>query len=119
MAGSAIAVAMPKGVCPLCLGASSTLLSALGIGAAARGSVMRWWLAALLLLGLYAFVWRARTVRRWGALVAAVLGSALVYLGWFTSASAVLYGGMAVLAGASIANWRMKVRRAGSTCHVS
>ena len=119
MVGSTLAIVMPKGVCPLCVAASSTIVSALGLGFAARESVMRWWLAVMLLGGLYAFAARARSVRRWGALLAAIAGSALVYFGWLAAAKPALYAGMTVLAAASIANWRMKASQARSTCHVS
>jgi hypothetical protein len=62
--GGVFAVLVPKGICPLCLSTSGSVLPAIGLSFLADSSVMRWVLAALLLVSLYAFFTSARNKER-------------------------------------------------------
>ena len=107
--GGVIAVLIPKGICPLCLTASGSILPALGLSFLANSSIMRWVLAALLLLSLSTFFISARNKGRWNVFAIALTGAVLVYVGWLLTSSVTLYSGTAVMLTASILNLR-KVR---------
>ena len=102
--GGVLAVLVPKGMCPLCLSASGSILPAIGLSFVADGAVMRWVLAGLLLLSSFAFFISARNKERWSIFVVAAVGAVLVYVGWLLSSSVTLYGGTAVMLTASILN---------------
>lgn len=102
--GGVLAVLIPKGICPLCLSASGSVLPALGLSFLADASIMRWVLAALLLLSLTAFFITARNKERWHALAIAAAGAVLVYVGWLLTSSVTLYGGTGLMLTASILN---------------
>jgi hypothetical protein len=104
--GGMLAVLVPKGICPLCLSTSGSVLPAIGLSFLADSSIMRWALAALLLLSLFAFFVSARNKQRWNVLVIAAAGAVLVYVGWLLSSSITLYGGTGVMLTASILNLR-------------
>ena len=104
--GGVLAVLVPKGLCPLCLAASSSVLSTLGLSFLANDAVMRWLLAGLLLVALIFFFVRARNAERWGLFGLAVAGSALVYAGWLFTVAIILYGGTALLSAAAVLNLR-------------
>lgn len=104
--GGVLAVLIPKGICPLCLTASGSILPALGLSFLADSAIMRWLLAALLLLSLYTFFLSARNKERWHLFAIASAGAVLVYVGWLLSSSVTLYGGTAVMLTASILNLR-------------
>lgn len=103
-AGGVLAVLVPKGICPLCLSTSGSVLPAIGLSFLAEGSIMRWVLAALLLLSLSAFFVSARNKERWTGFAVASAGAVLVYVGWLLSSSVTLYVGTAVMLTASILN---------------
>ena len=107
--GGVLAVLIPKGICPLCLTTSGSILPALGLSFLANSSIMRWVLAALLLLSLYTFFISARNKERWHVFAIALTGAVLVYVGWLIASSVTLYSGTAVMLTASILNLR-KVR---------
>ncbi len=107
--GGVLAVLIPKGICPLCLTASGSILPALGLSFLVNSSIMRWVLAALLLLSLSTFFISARNKDRWHVFAIALTGAVLVYVGWLLTSSATLYSGTAVMLTASILNLR-KVR---------
>lgn len=107
--GGMIAVLIPKGICPLCLASSGSILPALGLSFLANSSIMRWVLAALLLLSLSTFFISARNKERWHIFAIALTGAVLVYVGWLLTSSVTLYSGTAVMLTASILNLR-KVR---------
>ncbi len=107
--GGVLAVLIPKGICPLCLTTSGSILPALGLSFLANSSIMRWVLAALLLLSLYTFFISARNKERWHVFAIALTGAVLVYVGWLLTSSVTLYSGTAVMLTASILNLR-KVR---------
>jgi hypothetical protein len=102
--GGVLAVLIPKGICPLCLSASGSVLPAIGLSFLADSSIMRWVLAGLLLLSLSAFFVTARNKERWNVFVIAAAGAVLVYVGWLLSSSVTLYGGTGVMLTASILN---------------
>lgn len=107
--GGVLAVLIPKGICPLCLTTSGSILPALGLSFLANSSIMRWVLAALLLLSLSTFFISARNKDRWHVFAIALTGAVLVYGGWLLTSSVTLYSGTAVMLTASILNLR-KVR---------
>lgn len=106
--GGVLAVLIPKGVCPLCIAASGSVLSTLGLSFLASDGVMRWLLLGLLLVALIVFFIRARAAERWGLFWLAVAGSVLVYAGWLAALSIVLYGGTALLSAAAVLNLRKR-----------
>ncbi|MBA3819703.1 MAG: MerC domain-containing protein [Deltaproteobacteria bacterium] len=107
--GGVLAVLLPKGICPLCLTTSGSILPALGLSFLADGSIMRWVLAALLLLSLYTFYVSSRNKERWHVFAIALAGAVLVYVGWLLTSAVTLYSGTAVMLTASLLNLR-KVR---------
>lgn len=107
--GTVLAILVPKGVCPMCLAASGSVLSMLGLTFVADGAVMQWLLAGLLGVGLLALMLSARSKGRWLPFWLAVAGSIGVYAGWFFKMQLVLYLGMALLVVASLVN--LKKRR--------
>jgi hypothetical protein len=102
--GGVLAVLIPKGICPLCLSASGSILPAIGLSFLADGVVMGTVLAVLLLISLFAFFVAARNKERWSIFIVAAAGAVLVYGGWLLSSSVTLYGGTAVMLTASILN---------------
>jgi hypothetical protein len=104
--GGVLAVLVPKGICPLCLSASGSVLPALGLSFLADSSIMRWVLAGLLLVSLSAFYISARNKEKWSIFVIAAAGAVVVYVGWLLGSSVTLYGGTAVMLTASILNLR-------------
>lgn len=107
--GSVLALLIPKGLCPLCLAASGSVVSTLGLSFLAKGAIMQWHLAALLAVGLLALVLSARSKQRWSPVWLALAGSIGVYAGWFFATHLLLYPGMALLVAASALN--LKKRR--------
>jgi hypothetical protein len=104
--GGVLAVLVPKGICPVCIATSGSVLSTLGLSFLADDAIMRWLLAGILLVALLAFFVRARNKERWGLFWTAVAGSVLVYAGWLLSSSIILYSGTALLSAAAILNLR-------------
>ena len=104
--GGVLAVLVPKGICPMCLASSGSILPAIGLGFLAEDGVMRWLLPALLVLSLLAFFVSSRNKERWGPFAIAAAGCVLVYLGWFFSTSVLLYSGTGFLVVASLLNLR-------------
>ncbi|MBA2542361.1 MAG: MerC domain-containing protein [Deltaproteobacteria bacterium] len=102
--GGLLAVLVPKGICPLCLSTSGSVLPALGLSFLADSSIMRWVLAALLLLSLSTFFISARNKERWHVFAIATAGAVLVYVGWLVTSPVTLYGGTGVMLTASILN---------------
>lgn len=102
--GGVLAALVPKGICPICLSTSGSILPAIGLSFLANGAIMRWVLAGLLLLSLATFFIAARNKERWSIFFVAAAGAVLVYVGWLLTSSVILYGGTAVLLAASILN---------------
>src|SRR6266536_5288554 len=63
--GGVLAVLVPKGICPICLATSGSVLSSLGLTFLANDAVMRWLLAGILGIALLAFFVSARRKERW------------------------------------------------------
>ena len=104
--GGVLAVLVPKGICPLCLSTSGSVLPAIGLSFLADSSIMRWVLAGLLLVSLSAFFVASRNKERWTSFFVAAAGALLVYVGWLFSSTISLYGGTAVMLTASVLNLR-------------
>jgi hypothetical protein len=102
--GGVLAVLVPKGICPICLATSGSVLSSLGLSFLANDAIMRWLLAGILAIALTAFFVSARRKERWIVFVVAVLGALLVYSGWMFAATVAVYTGSALLVLASLLN---------------
>ncbi len=118
----ALVALLPAAACPACLPAYAGVLSALGLGFLFNDRVLAPLIAAFLALGIVSVSWSTRNHRHAGPLVATLAGSGAVVAGrliW--SIPLVLYGGAALLIGASIWNVWLK-RTVGSiacpTCAV-
>lgn len=106
-AGGVLAVLVPKGMCPICLAASGSVLSSLGLTFLAHDAVMRWLLAGLLGIALLVFFISARRKERWGMFAVAAVGAVAVYGGWMFTSKIAVYGGSALLVIASFLNvWK-------------
>lgn len=105
-AGGVLAVLVPKGICPICLATSGSVLSSLGLTFLADDSIMRWLLAAMLAVALLAFFASARRKERWGMFGTSVVGALLVYGGWIFAVKLAVYAGSALLVVASLLNLR-------------
>lgn len=105
--GAVLAVLAPKGLCPICIASSGSVLSSLGLTFLADDAVMRWLLAGILGIALLAFFAAARRKQRWAMFAIAAAGSVAVYGGWFFTSTVAIYSGSALLVVASILNlWR-------------
>ena len=103
-AGGILAVIAPKGLCPICVASSGGMLASLGLGFLAVETNIRWFLSITLAVGLLGFALSARRHRRWWTLAVGVLGAATLLVGRFLLIDVALYGGMALLLGATIAD---------------
>jgi hypothetical protein len=103
--GGILAVAAPKGLCPICVAASGGALASLGLGFLAVESNIRWFLGIALAIAVFGFVLSARRHRRWWTLALGALGATTLLVGRFLLVDLVLYGGMVLLLGATIADW--------------
>ena len=103
-AGGVLAVIAPKGLCPICVASSGGMLASLGLGFLAVETNIRWFLSITLAVGLLGFALSARRHRRWWTLALGVLGAATLLVGRFLLVDLALYGGMALLFGATIAD---------------
>ena len=112
--GGVLAVLIPKGICPLCLTASGSILPAIGLSFLADSAIMRWVLAGLLLISLYAFFITARNKQQWHVFALAAAGAVLVYVGWFVASTVTLYSGTGLMLVASILNL-VKLSTEGTT----
>ena len=104
-AGGVLALLAPKGLCPVCVATSGTVLSSVGLGFLATDQVIRWVLPAVLLAGLAGLLLATRAHRRWWVLGAGVTGALVLYVGWWLASSPALYGGMVLLVAASAINF--------------
>lgn len=110
--GGILAVAAPKGLCPICVAASGGMLASLGLGFLAVETNIRWILAVTLTIGIVGFTVSARRHRRWWTLALGMVGAATLLVGRFLLVDVVLYGGMVLLLAATIADlWARKHRR--------
>src|SRR5713226_3557009 len=110
--GGLLALLAPKGLCPICVAAAGGLLSSVGLGFLAVDGVIRWVLAALLVVGLSGLYLAARRHRRWWIFALGSGAAMILYAGWFWGIGAALYGGMGLLASASLLNlWSQRQPR--------
>lgn len=101
---------LPAAKCPLCIAAYAGVLSSLGLGFLHDDRVLTPIIAVLLAVGLFTVAWSTWSHRSPGPFVVTVLGSAAVVVGrliW--SLPAVLFGGGALLVGASL--WNLWLKR--------
>jgi hypothetical protein len=102
---------LPRGTCPVCLAAYSSLLSALGVGALYQARLVAPLTLAFLGVGVIGTAWSSRHHRRWGPLVTTLAGSAAVVAGRFLwDLPALVYLGVAFLIAASVWNLRLRHR---------
>ncbi len=100
---------LPSATCPACIAAYAGVLSSLGLGFMVNERVLAPLIEVFLAAGLVSVAWSTRGHRRPGPLIVAVLGSAAVVAGRLVwSVPALLYGGVALLIGASLWNLRLK-----------
>lgn len=95
--GGAVAVLMPKGLCPICVAASGGMLASLGLGFLLVERNVRWILGLTLTIGLIGFVLSARRHRRWWTLALGVVAAATTMIGRLLFSNPVLYSGMVLL----------------------
>ncbi len=101
---------LPSAACPACLAVYGAVLSALGLGVLVTERALVPLIAACLALGVLSVAWTTRSHGRYGPLVATLVGSLAVVLGrliW--TLPPVLYGGIALLVGASL--WNLWLKR--------
>ena len=108
--GGVLAVLAPKGLCPICIASSGSVLSSLGLTFLADDAVMRWLLAGILGIALLAFFVAARRKERWVMFMIAAAGAVAVYGGWFFASTFAIYSGSALLVISSMLNlWKPRV----------
>ena len=96
---------LPKLACPMCWPAYAGLLSSLGLGFLISGRYLMSVTSVLLLIAVASLGFRARRRRGYIPMLLGVAGSALVLYGkFFLESGMVLYGGVALLATASLWN---------------
>ena len=98
--GGAIAVVMPKGLCPICVAASGGTLASLGLGFLAVERNVRLMLAVTLAIAVVGLVLSARRHRRAWTIPLGVVAAMTVLTGRLLLIDAILYGGMVLLVGA-------------------
>jgi hypothetical protein len=103
--GGIVAVAAPKGLCPVCVAASGGMLASVGLGFLAVESTIRWILAVALAIGVVGFTLSARRHRRWWTVALGAVAATTLLVGRFLLVDVVLYGGMVLLLGATIADF--------------
>lgn len=107
--GSLLAL-LPAAKCPICIAAYAGVLSSVGLGFLHNNRVLAPFIGVFLTVNLISVAWSTRSQKRPGPLLVTVLGSAAVVGGrliW--SVPAVLYGGVALLVGASL--WNLWLKR--------
>lgn len=110
MIPGAVLPLLPSATCPACVAAYAGLLSAVGLGFVLTERVLAPLIAFFLAVGILSVAWSTRSHRRFGPLVATLLGSAAVVMGRLTGhVPLLLYGGVGLLIGASV--WNLWLRR--------
>jgi hypothetical protein len=108
---SGLAPILACALCPVCLSAYATILSALGVGFALSEGQHRVLLLLAVAMALGAGIWRARVTRRYGPLGTATLGCALLLFADFVHENRVLSAaGMILLVVAMIWDRRGRSR---------
>jgi len=106
---------LPVGLCPACWPVYAGILSSLGLGFLLKESYLLPLTAAFLLVAAGGLVYKAGARRGYGPFVLGLVASGAVLAGKFVfEASPVVYGGVALLLGASIWNaWPRKTAGTG------
>lgn len=110
---AALLAILPHLTCPACWPAYAALLSSVGLGLLALDRILTPLLVGALAVGLASVAWSTRSHRQWGPFWATLVGSVGVAAGrllW--TVPALVYGGAAVLIGASLWNLWLKRPRA-------
>lgn len=101
---------LPRGTCPACLAAYSSLLLGIGVGALYEARLVAPLTLAFLVVGVLGVGWSGRSHRRRGPLLVTLAGSALVVAGRFAwELTALVYAGAAALAAGSL--WNLWLKR--------
>lgn len=109
---SAILPILACALCPVCLSAYATILSALGVGLAITEGQHAILLGVAVVLALVSGVWRARLTRYYGPLATTAAGCALLILGDLLKENRpITFLGMGVLLVAMIWDRRATARR--------
>ena len=115
--GAALAL-LPSASCPACWGAYGALLASVGLGFFINEGVLAPLILGALAVGILAIAWTTKSHGRYGPLVLTVAGSAAIAAGrllW--DVPPVVYGGGALVLGASI--WNFWLKRPGPSPLVS
>ncbi len=110
---SSLAPILACALCPVCLSAYATILSALGVGVGVALSAQQHALLVSLAvaLALGAGLWRARVTRRYHTLALTGLGCTLLLIGEYAGDNRLLIGvGMALLLGSMLADRLLEAR---------
>ena len=110
---SSVAPILACALCPVCLSAYATILSALGVGVGVALSARQHALlvSAAVVLALGAALWRARVTQRYHTLALTGLGCALLLVGEYAGDNRLLIGlGMALLVGSMIVDRTLEYR---------
>lgn len=99
--GGALAVVMPKGLCPICVAASGGVLASLGLGFLAVERNVRILLAVTLTIAMAGLVLSARRHGRWWTVPLGFVAAMTVMTGRLLLVDAILYGGMVLLVAAT------------------
>jgi mercuric ion transport protein len=115
--GAALAL-LPSASCPACWGAYGALLASVGLGFLINERALAPLILGALAVGILAIAWTTRSHGRYGPLVLAVAGSAAIAAGRFMwDMPPAVYGGGALVLGASI--WNLRLKRPGPAPLVS
>lgn len=101
---------LPSATCPACVAAYAGVLSTLGLGVLLTERALVPLIVVFLVIGFASVAWSTKSHRRYGPLVATLLGSLAVVLGrvaW--NVPPLLYAGVALLVGASL--WNLWLKR--------
>lgn len=108
-----LAAVLPKAACPICVTAYAAVVSALGLGFLLTDRVLNPIILGSLAVSVGSAAWSGRQRRRSGPVLLSLAGAAGVVLGRMVwSLPAVVYGGVALLLGASV--WTLWLSRPAS-----
>ena len=108
-----VAAVLPRATCPICVAAYAGVVSALGLGFLLTDRVLNPIILGSLAVSVGSVAWSGRQRRRSAPLLLALAGAAGVVLGRIVwSLPVVVYGGVALLLGASV--WTLWLSRPAS-----
>lgn len=101
---------LPAAKCPFCIAAYTGVLSSVGLGFLHDDRVLAPLIGGFLAVGLISVAWSTASHRRAGPLLVTVAGSGAIVAGRLVwSVPVALYGGLALLVGASL--WNLWLKR--------